>query len=128
MDVEFVCDGSGPRSGRGDDSDSDSDSDDDESNYIEMNKDGVYARMNDGRGMGMEYSNDDEGIFFETEMGPMRTETIFEGDNMRMEADMGDGSRIQVEAGDDGVRMVMMNAKALAASVVTASAITMSLM
>jgi len=93
-----------------------------------MNEDGVYARMNDGRGMGMEYSNDDEGIFFETEMGPMRTETVFEDDMMRMEADMGDGSRIQVEAGDDGVRMVMMNAKALAASVLTASAMTMSLL
>jgi len=127
MEVEFDCDGKGPRDRRGDDSDSDSDSDDD-GNYIEMSEDGIYARMNDGRGMGMEYSNDDEGIFFETEMGPMRTETIFERDNMRMEADMGDGSRIQVEAGEDGVRMVMMNAKALAASVLTASAMTMSLM
>jgi len=123
MDIEFDCgDGRG-----GKDSDSESDSDDEDGNYIEMSEDGIYARMNDGRGMGMEYSNDDKGIYFETEMGPMRTETTFEDESMRMEADMGDGSRIQVEASDDGIRMVMMNAKALAASVLTASAMSMSL-
>ena len=96
-------------------------------NYIEMGEDGIYARMNDGRGMGFEYSNDDEGIYFQQEMGPMKMEMEMERDDIEVRLDDGQGSRYQMEAGDDGVRLVMMNAKALAASLVTASAMSMSL-
>ena len=77
--------------------------------------------------MGFEYANDDEGIEFEAGMGPMSMEFEMERDEAELRIDDGEGGRIQIEAGDDGVRLVMMNAKTLAASLVAASAMSMSL-
>ena len=113
------------RGRRGDDSDSDSD-DDLGNNFIDIGDDGVAMAMNQG-GVGVNFEMGRDGTFGSAEMGPMKMEMEMERDDMNVNLDDGNGGRIQMEMGDDGVRIVMMNAKALLASATTAAAVTMTL-
>ena len=109
---------------RGDDSDSDDEDLGD--NFIDIGDDGVAMAMNQG-GMGVEFEMGRDGTFGSAEMGPMRMEMEMERDELEVKMDDGNGGRIKMEMGDDGVRIVMMNAKVLLASATTAAAVTMTL-
>lgn len=99
-------------------------------NYIDFrsggDKEGVAISMDQG-GMGMNFEMGRDGTFGSAEMGPMKMEMEMERDDMNVNIDTGEGGRIQMEMGNDGVRIVMMNAKALLASATTAAAVTMTL-
>lgn len=136
MDFEIDCDDGGRSAGPSDEGgDRDGgrrdrgDSDDDyggSQNYIDIGDNGVRMSMNQD-GMGASFEMGRDGTFGSAEMGPMKMEMEMERDDMNMSLDDGNGGRIQVEAGEDGVRLVMLNAKALLASATTAAAVTMTL-
>jgi len=65
------------------------------------------------------------GNFAKVEAGPMRMEMEFE-DGVKGKMRMGD-TRMRMEANDDGVRLVMENAKALLTSAATAAAMAVTM-
>lgn len=99
-------------------------------NYIEMNKDGIRAGIKAGRDVEIDFDQNNRGdISVETETGPIRTRTKMERGDFDMEADVGDGMmKIMIEAGDNGnFKVVMLNAKALATTLISASAMCITL-
>jgi hypothetical protein len=62
--------------------------------------------------MGLEMQMGRDGNFGRAKMGDMEMEMEMERDDMNVSLDMGDrdNTRFQMQAGDDGVRLVMMNA------------------
>ena len=106
--------------------DRDSNDEDLGDNFLDIGENGVAMAVNQ-MGMGVNFEMGRDGTRGSAEMGPMRMEMEMERDEVEVKMDDGNGTKIMMEMGDDGVRIVMKNAKALLASATTAAAMTMTL-